>query len=70
MKNGEGIAQNLFEQGKIHFSTIRLISEESFCETFHKLPHEVDKMDADKYDYFCAILRGRNKGIKNANPKK
>lgn len=70
MENGDGILDNLYKDGKVSFKTRQLLSEEAFCETFHKLPYEVDKMDADKYDYFCAILRGRNNYHKKQNAKK
>ncbi len=70
MKDGEGIAQNLFDQGKISPLTIRLISTEALCATYKKLPHEIYEMDQLYYDSFLAILRGRAKGIKNANTKK
>lgn len=70
MKDGYGIAKKMILDGEISPLVAELLSEEGFCETFHKLPYEVDKMDPEKYDYFCAILRGRSEYYRKQNAKK
>ena len=49
----------IIKEANIDPKILRVIEKEIFCETFHKLPSEIDKMDVFDYDCFSAVLAGR-----------
>jgi len=67
-----GIVKNLFKEGKISVLTIRTIQEETLCETFGWTPKQLNEIDLFHIDAFTAIMKGREKGLKDKvqNPKK
>lgn len=48
-----------------------MIHEQALCETFGWTPQELNKVDLFYIDAFTAVLKGREKGMKDKiNPKR